>query len=160
MKSRVKTAWAKRGCKAVGGKGSVSQSINESITDEFVEKPPGLLNISKHICTKSMISQSVCSVFIRACWEWQSKVFQKPTSNFCCHLVYRLGIDCKKNPKSFSGQEIDLKTGPNHWKVKISRRLNIDMWGVYPDARDWNVGAVCSDFNLGECISTKKPQHT
>ena len=24
------------------------------------------------------------------------------------------------------------------------------MWGVYPEARDWNVGVLCSDFNLAE----------
>ena len=24
------------------------------------------------------------------------------------------------------------------------------MWGVYPEAKDWNVGALCSDLNLGE----------
>ena len=23
------------------------------------------------------------------------------------------------------------------------------MWGVYPEARDWNVGAMCLDFSLG-----------
>ena len=23
------------------------------------------------------------------------------------------------------------------------------MWDVYPEARHWNVGALCSDFNLG-----------
>ena len=26
------------------------------------------------------------------------------------------------------------------------------MWSVYPEATDWNVGAVHSDFDLGECI--------
>ena len=34
------------------------------------------------------------------------------------------------------------------------------MWGVNPEARGWNVGAVCSDFNLGECISRKSPRRT
>ena len=24
------------------------------------------------------------------------------------------------------------------------------MWGVNPEARDWNVGALCLDFKLGE----------
>ena len=31
------------------------------------------------------------------------------------------------------------------------------MWGVYPEARDWNVGAVCSDFNLCGHILRKAP---
>ena len=31
------------------------------------------------------------------------------------------------------------------------------MWGVFPEARGGNIGAVCSDFNLGECISRKAP---
>ena len=26
------------------------------------------------------------------------------------------------------------------------------MWGVYPEAMDWNVGAMHSEINLGECI--------
>ena len=34
------------------------------------------------------------------------------------------------------------------------------MWGVNPEARGWNVGAVCSDFNLGECISRRSPKCT
>ena len=40
----------------------------------------------------------------------------KNTSIFCCHLAYRLRINCKKKtaPKNFSGKEIDLKTGPNN----------------------------------------------
>ena len=29
------------------------------------------------------------------------------------------------------------------------------MWSVYPEARDWNVGALCLDFNLGERILRK-----
>ena len=36
--------------------------------------------------------------------------------------------------------------------MKILQSPNIGMWGVYPEAMDWNVGAVCSDFNLGERI--------
>ena len=31
------------------------------------------------------------------------------------------------------------------------------MWGVYPEAMDWNVGAVCSDLHLDECICRKSP---
>ena len=31
------------------------------------------------------------------------------------------------------------------------------MSGVYPEARDWNVGALCSDFNLGDHILKKAP---
>ena len=54
----------------------------------------------------SLIFSLMC---IRACLEWQSKGFQKPTIIFCCHLVNRLGIGCKKkSPKSFSGQENDV----------------------------------------------------
>ena len=34
------------------------------------------------------------------------------------------------------------------------------MWGVYPEAMDWNVGAVHSDFNLGERIWRKSPRST
>ena len=29
------------------------------------------------------------------------------------------------------------------------------MWGVYPEARDWNVGALCLDFDFGERILRK-----
>ena len=29
------------------------------------------------------------------------------------------------------------------------------MWGVYLEAMNWNVGAVHSDFDLGECIWTE-----
>ena len=36
--------------------------------------------------------------------------------------------------KYFCCQEIDLKTKSTHWKVKISRRPNIGLWGVYPQA--------------------------
>ena len=32
------------------------------------------------------------------------------------------------------------------------------MWGVYPEAMAWNVGAVHSDFNLGERIWRSSPQ--
>ena len=31
------------------------------------------------------------------------------------------------------------------------------MWGVNPEARGWNIGAVCSDFNLGERMWRKDP---
>ena len=37
-------------------------------------------------------------------------------------------------------------------KIKILQRPTIVMWDVYPEATDCNVGAVCSDFNLGERI--------
>ena len=58
------------------------------------------------------------SVYSRACPEWQSKVFQKPTSFFGCHLIYRLKVNCKNLAlKAFSSQEIDLKTGPNCQQV-------------------------------------------
>ena len=32
------------------------------------------------------------------------------------------------------------------------------MWGVYPEAMDWNDEAVHSDFNLGERIWKKAPE--
>ena len=32
------------------------------------------------------------------------------------------------------------------------------MWGVYPEAMAWNVGAVHSDFNLGERILRSSPK--
>ena len=32
------------------------------------------------------------------------------------------------------------------------------MWGVYPEAMDWNVGAMHSEINLGECIWRSCPQ--
>ena len=32
------------------------------------------------------------------------------------------------------------------------------MWGVYPEAIAWNVGAVHSDFNFGELIWKSGPQ--
>ena len=32
------------------------------------------------------------------------------------------------------------------------------MWGVYPEAMGWNVGAVHSEINLGECIWRSGPQ--
>ena len=60
----------------------------------------------------------------------------------------------KKVSKNFCWWEIDLKPGPTHQKVKISCRPNIGMWGVSPEAMAWNVGAVHSDFNLGERISS------
>ena len=31
------------------------------------------------------------------------------------------------------------------------------MWGVFPDARDWNVGALCSYFSLDEQKSPQAP---
>ena len=31
------------------------------------------------------------------------------------------------------------------------------MCGVYPEARDWNVGALCLDLKLGEYILVKAP---
>ena len=33
------------------------------------------------------------------------------------------------------------------------------MWGVYPEARDWNVGALCLDFKVGERILIKSPRN-
>ena len=30
------------------------------------------------------------------------------------------------------------------------------MWGVYPEAKDWNVAALCSDFKLAEPFLVKK----
>ena len=42
--------------------------------------------------------------------------------------------------------------------MKISHRLNLGMWGVYLEARDWIVGALCSDLKLGENILIKSPQ--
>ena len=32
------------------------------------------------------------------------------------------------------------------------------MWDVYPGARDWNVGALCSDLNLAEQKSPQAPK--
>ena len=32
------------------------------------------------------------------------------------------------------------------------------MWGVYPEAMVWNVGAVHSEINLGECIWRSSPK--
>ena len=37
-------------------------------------------------------------------------------------------------------------------KIKLLQHPNIVMWGVYPQAMEWNIGVVCSDFNLGEQI--------
>jgi hypothetical protein len=31
------------------------------------------------------------------------------------------------------------------------------MWGVYPEARDWNVGALCSYFSFEERKRPKEP---
>ena len=61
-------------------------------------------------------------------------------------------LNQKRLEKNFWWLEIDLKTGSAHLKVKISRRPNIGMWGVYPEAMAWNVGAVHSEINLGERI--------
>ena len=36
--------------------------------------------------------------------------------------------------------------------LKKLQRQNIVMRGVYPETMDWNVGAMCSDFELGERI--------
>ena len=44
--------------------------------------------------------------------------------------------------------------------MKILWRPNIGMWGVNPEARGWNVGAVCSDLNLAEHIWKKSPKCT
>ena len=38
--------------------------------------------------------------------------------------------------------------------------LKSGMWGVNPEARGWNVGAVCLDFNLAERIWRKSPKCT
>ena len=35
---------------------------------------------------------------------------------------------------------------------------NIGMWGVYPEAMAWNVGAVLSEINLGERIWRSSPK--
>ena len=32
------------------------------------------------------------------------------------------------------------------------------MWGVYPEAIGWNVGAVLLEINLGKCIWRSGPQ--
>ena len=42
-------------------------------------------------------------------------------------------------------------------KVKKLCRLNIGMWGVYPEVMTFNVGVLCSDINLGERILRKGP---
>ena len=42
-------------------------------------------------------------------------------------------------------------------KPKHLCRPNIGMWGVYPEAMACNVGGLCSDFILGECIWRKSP---
>ena len=90
---------------------------------------------------------------IRACQECKQQSFSKPTSIFCCLFMYTYGIFTQiMNSKKFSCQEIDLKTRPTHWKVKISCQPNIGMWGVYPEAMACNVGGMCSDLNLIERI--------
>ena len=43
-------------------------------------------------------------------------------------------------------------------KVKMLCHLNIGMSGVYPEALAWNVGAVHSDFKLGERMWRSGPQ--
>ena len=100
-------------------------------------------------------------------WNWWSYIGNRRVENgsqrFFKNLlaivlaikIHRLGTNCKKKqiaPKSFSGHEIHFQKWPNHWKVKFSRRLSIGMWRIYPEARDWNVGALCSDLLLGERI--------
>ena len=70
--------------------------------------------------------------------------------------TYRI-FSLKKVSKVFCFQEIDLKTGPSHWKVKISRRPNIGIWVVYPEAMACNVGGLYSDFYLGERILRWNP---
>ena len=44
------------------------------------------------------------------------RVFKNLLAIIFCHLVYRFMITCKKKngPKSFRGQEIDVKKGPDH----------------------------------------------
>ena len=74
-----------------------------------------IMDIKNAMDMEGVVVDVMYGMDIRVCWEWQSKDIQKPTSIFCCHLVYRLGINCKKlAPKSFSGQEIDPKMGPDH----------------------------------------------
>ena len=64
----------------------------------------------------------------------------------------------KRVSQVFCCQEIDLKTEPTHWKVKIPRWPNIGMWGVYPEAMTCSVGELRSDFNLGERILRYSPR--
>ena len=63
------------------------------------------------------------------------------------HLPKKLDYLDENCPSNRANQILD----PNI-KIKILQRPNIFMWGVFPEAMDWNVGAVCSDFNLGERI--------
>ena len=38
---------------------------------------------------------------------------------------------------------------------KKKLKLNIGIWAVFPEATDWNIGAVPSDINLSVCIWTE-----
>ena len=43
-----------------------------------------------------------------------------------------------------------IKNWTNQLKMTILQSLNIGMWGVYPEAMDSNVGAMCKHFKFGE----------
>ena len=45
-----------------------------------------------------------------------------------------------------------IKNWTNPLKIKILQSQTIDMWDVYSEALDQNVGAVCSDFKFGKRI--------
>ena len=50
------------------------------------------------------------------------------------------------------------QSGAQSHPLKIFHCPNIGMWGVYPEAMAWNIGAVYSEINLGECIWKSSPK--
>ena len=55
-------------------------------------------------------------------------------------------------------QPAKLNIGQPPSKIEKLCRPNIGIWGVYPEAMACNVGRLCWDFNLGECIWRKSHQ--
>jgi hypothetical protein len=62
------------------------------------------------------------------------------------YLPKYLGLFDEKTPLNLQSQILVRHLQ----KSKKLRRLNIGMWGVYPEAMICNVGVLCSDINLGE----------
>ena len=61
--------------------------------------------------------------------------------------TYRI-FSQKKAIKEFLMVGNGPQNGDHPLQSEIFTSPNIGMWGVYPEALAWNVGAVHSDFNL------------
>ena len=50
------------------------------------------------------------------------------------------------------------QNGTNPLKSENFIRFKHSAWGVYPEAMDWNLDAMHSDFNVGELIWAESPK--